>query len=105
MTTACLYYFIFAVDEEGNIDDKNYNPIPKFEEDILNKLKPGISDDEVKEVLCKITKLLSNDSTWRVSQKLATLKTLLKTLTKNFLFLFSDFISRIFKNQQKMKYF
>lgn len=80
MTTACLYYFIFAVDEEGNIDDKNYNPIPKFEEDILNKLKPGTPDDEVKEVLCKIQKLLSNGSTCRVSQKLAALKTLLKTL-------------------------
>lgn len=80
LAIACLYYFIFAVDEKGNIDDKNYNPISKFEEDILNKLKPGASDDEVKEVLCEIKKLLSNGSIWRVSQKLVALKTLLKTL-------------------------
>ncbi|MEM7713315.1 MAG: hypothetical protein AAF349_07000 [Cyanobacteria bacterium P01_A01_bin.68] len=80
LTTACLYYFIFAVDESGNIDEKNYNPIPKFESDILNKLKPGTSDDEVKEVLRNIKQLLSNGSIWRVSQKLAALKTLLKTL-------------------------
>lgn len=80
LTTACLYYFIFAVDESGDIDDKNYNPIPKFEEEVLNKLKLGTSDDQVREILCNINKLLSNGSTWRVNQKLATLKTLLKTI-------------------------
>jgi hypothetical protein len=74
------HYFIFAVDESGDIDDKNYNPIPKFEEEVLNKLKPGASEEQIKEVLCNIKKLLSNGSTWRVNQKLATLKTLLKTL-------------------------
>ena len=77
LTTACLYYFIFAVDEERKIEDKDYNPIPKFEEDILNKLKPGTSDDDVKEVLCDIKMSLSNYSIWLVSYKVNKLKELL----------------------------
>ncbi len=57
LTTACLYYFIFAVDEERKIEDKDYNPIPKFEQDVLKKLKPGTTDDEVREVLQYVNSL------------------------------------------------
>ncbi|MBK1988510.1 hypothetical protein A0J48_013345 [Sphaerospermopsis aphanizomenoides BCCUSP55] len=76
---ACLYYFIFAVDEDGKVADKDYNPIPKFETDVLNKLKPGASDEEAKNVLCNIRNLILNQDGWRVRQKLASLKNLLKT--------------------------
>lgn len=80
---ACLYYFIFAVDEDGKVADKDYNPIPKFEIDVLNKLKPGAtSDDEVKSVLCNIRNLILNQDGWQVRQKLASLKNLLQTFLK-----------------------
>jgi hypothetical protein len=79
LTTACLYYFIFAVDEERKIEDKDYNPIPKLEEEVLNKLNPRTSDDEVREVLCNIKQLLSKYSIWLVSYKLKKIKELLQT--------------------------
>lgn len=83
LTIACLYYFIFAVDEEGKVADKDYNPIPKFEEDILNKFKPGGSSDrEVKDVLCRIKNLILNQDGWQVKRKLAALKNLLQTFLK-----------------------
>ncbi|MEH2275403.1 MAG: hypothetical protein V7K40_11595 [Nostoc sp.] len=77
---ACLYYFIFAVDEEGNIPDKDYNPIPKFETDVLNKLKAGAtSDEEVKNLLIKIKSLIFNKDVCQVEHKLAALRNLLQT--------------------------
>ncbi|PHJ67285.1 hypothetical protein VF14_00200 [Nostoc linckia z18] len=77
---ACLYYFIFAVDEDGKVADKDYNPIPKFEIDVLNKLKPGAtSNEEVKNVLCNIRNLILNQDGWRVRQKLASLRNLLRS--------------------------
>jgi len=77
---ACLYYFIFAVDEDGKIADKDYNPISKFEADVLNKFKPGAtSDEEIRNVLCNIKNLILNQDGWRVRQKLASLKNLLQT--------------------------
>ncbi|MEA5604658.1 hypothetical protein [Nostoc sp. UHCC 0252] len=77
---ACLYYFIFAVDEDGKVADKDYNPIPKFETDVLNKLKSGTaSNEEVKNVLCNISNLILNQDAWQVKQKLASLKDLLQT--------------------------
>ncbi len=80
---ACLYYFIFAVDEDGKLCDKDYNPISKFEAEVLNKLKPGAtSDEEVRNVLCHIKKLILNQHGWRVRQKLAALKNLLETFLK-----------------------
>ncbi len=83
---ACLYYFIFAIDEYSKVADKDYNPISKFETNILNKLKPGaISDDEVRNVLSEIRNLILNqdEAGWRVSHKLAALKNLFQTfLTK-----------------------
>ncbi|MEH2408471.1 hypothetical protein [Nostoc sp.] len=80
---ACLYYFVFAVDEEGNISDKDYNPIPKFETDVLNKLKAGeTSDEEVKNLLIKIQSLILNQDTWQVERKLAALRNLLQIFLK-----------------------
>ncbi|MEH2347385.1 MAG: hypothetical protein V7K55_05170 [Nostoc sp.] len=80
---ACLYYFVFAVDEEGKIPDKDYNPIPKFETDVLNKLKGGeTSDEEVKNLLIKIKSLICNKDikdVWQVERKLAALRNLLQT--------------------------
>ncbi|MBR8833613.1 MAG: hypothetical protein DSM106950_06125 [Stigonema ocellatum SAG 48.90 = DSM 106950] len=77
---ACLYYFIFAVAEDSKTPDKNYDPIPKFEADVLNKLKPGaISDEEVRNVLREIKNLILNQDSWQVRQKLAALKKLLQT--------------------------
>lgn len=83
LTIACLYYFIFAIDEDSKVSDKDYNPIPKFEEDVLNKLKPGAtSDEEVKNILCNIKNLILNKQGWRVRQKLTSLKELLKNFLK-----------------------
>ncbi|MEH2460079.1 hypothetical protein [Nostoc sp.] len=83
---ACLYYFVFAVDEEGNIPDKDYNPIPQFETDVLNKLKAGeTSDEEVKNLLIKIKSLIfnkDNKDIWQVERKLAALRNLLQTFLK-----------------------
>jgi hypothetical protein len=80
LNIACIYYFIFAVDEDGKVNDKDYNPIPKFETEVLNKLKPGASsNEEVKDVLCNISNLILNQDTWQVRQKLASLKNLLQT--------------------------
>ncbi|MEH2314476.1 MAG: hypothetical protein V7K35_24450 [Nostoc sp.] len=79
---ACLYYFVFAVDEEGKIPDKNYDPTPKFKDDILNKLKVGISDEEVTNLLIKIHGLILNKDVWQVERKLAALRNLLQTFLK-----------------------
>ena len=74
---ACLYYFIFAVDETGKITDKYYNPISKIETDILKKLKADDNTDaQVKEVLCNIKSLILNK--WQVSANLDALKRLLQ---------------------------
>ncbi|BAY20692.1 hypothetical protein NIES2100_04350 [Calothrix sp. NIES-2100] len=76
---ACLYYLIFAIDEDGKIDEKNYNPIPKFETEVLQKLKIGeTSDNEVKNVLIKIKNLINNSNNWQVRQRVDSLKSLLK---------------------------
>jgi len=80
---ACLYYFIFAVDEEGKIPDKDYDPTPKFKEDVLNKLKAGeASDEEVRNLLIEIKSLILNKDVCQVEQKLASLRNLLQTFLK-----------------------
>ncbi|MEH2096915.1 hypothetical protein [Nostoc sp.] len=79
---ACLYYFVFAVDEEGEIPDKDYDPTPKFKDDILNKLKVGISDEEIKNLLIKIKSLILNEDVWQVERKLAALRNMLQTFLK-----------------------
>lgn len=77
---ACLYYFVFAVDEENKIPDKDYDPTPKFKADVLNKLKVGeTSDEELKNLLIKIKSLILNKDGWQVQQKLAALRNLLQT--------------------------
>ncbi|MBG1241842.1 hypothetical protein [Nostoc sp. NZL] len=80
---ASLYYFVFAVDEEGKIPDKDYDPTPKFKEDVLNKLKIGeTSDEEVNNLLIKIKSLILNKDGWQVERKLAALRNLLQTFLK-----------------------
>ncbi|OYD91151.1 hypothetical protein CDG76_28280 [Nostoc sp. 'Peltigera membranacea cyanobiont' 210A] len=79
---ACLYYFVFAVDEEGKIPDKDYDPTPKFKEDVLNKFKVGISDEEVTNLLIKIYGLILNKDVCQVERKLAALRNLLQTFLK-----------------------
>ncbi|MBN3893417.1 MAG: hypothetical protein HWQ43_31345 [Nostoc sp. JL31] len=79
---ACLYYFVFAVDEEGEIPDKDYDPTPKFKDDILNKFKVGISDEEVTNLLIKIHALILNKDVCQVERKLAALRNLLQTFLK-----------------------
>ncbi|MHC5933933.1 hypothetical protein [Nostoc sp.] len=77
---ACLYYCIFAIDEDGKTSDKDYNPIPKFEADVLNKLKVGeTSNDEVRNLLIKIRSLILTQDSWQVRRKLAALRNLLQT--------------------------
>lgn len=82
---ACLYYFIFAVDENGKISDKSYNPIEKFENDVLSKLKSDASDDakatdtQVRDLLCQIKNLILNQNGWQVITKLNALKSLLQS--------------------------
>lgn len=82
---ACLYYFIFAVDENGKIPDKSYNPIEKFQTDVLSKLKPDAIDDtkatdtQASNLLCQIKNLILNENGWRVIYKLNALKSLLQT--------------------------
>ncbi|WP_162052171.1 hypothetical protein [Gloeothece verrucosa] len=80
---ACLYYFIFAVDEDGQIADKDYDPSVQFEAEVLNKLKPGaVSDEEVKSLLEHIKNLILNSQTWRVREKLDSLKKILQDFLK-----------------------
>ncbi|MBW4424082.1 MAG: hypothetical protein KME50_06380 [Nostoc desertorum CM1-VF14] len=80
---ASLYYFVFTVDEEGKIPDKDYDPTPKFKEDVLNKLKIGeASDEEVNNLLIKIKSLILNKDGWQVELKLAALRNLLQTFLK-----------------------
>ncbi|WP_392533288.1 hypothetical protein [Nostoc sp. C117] len=79
---ACLYYFVFAVDEEGDIPDKDYDPTPKFKDDILNKLKVGISDKEIENLLIKINSLILKEDVWQVERKLAALRNMLQTFLK-----------------------
>ncbi|MEH2373696.1 hypothetical protein [Nostoc sp.] len=77
---ACLYYFLFAIDEDGKTSDKDYNPIPKFEADVLNKLKVGeTSNDEARNLLIKIRSLILTQDSWQVRRKLAALRNLLQT--------------------------
>lgn len=80
---ACLYYFIFAVDPNGKVADRDYNPIPNFEAEVLNQLKPGaLADEEVQAVLGNIKNLLLDRETWRVQQKLESLKNMLQDFLK-----------------------
>lgn len=80
---ACLYYFIFAVDSNGKVADRDYNPILNFEAEVLNQLKPGAtSDAEVQTVLGKIKNLLLAQDGWRVEQKLESLTKILQTFLK-----------------------
>jgi hypothetical protein len=75
---ACLYYFIFSVDPNGKLADRDYNPIAEFETEVLNKLRTGAtSDEEVKTVFSKIKNLLVDQQGWQVRQKLESLKNLL----------------------------
>lgn len=82
---ACLYYFIFAVDENGKIPDKSYNPIEKFEKDVLSKLKNDAindakaTDTQVRDLLCQIKNLILNKNGWQVISKLNALKNLLQS--------------------------
>ncbi|MBE9224907.1 hypothetical protein IQ264_05430 [Phormidium sp. LEGE 05292] len=107
---ACLYYFIFAVDENGKIPDKSYNPIEKFEKDVLSKLKSDAIDDakatdtQVKDLLCKIKNLILNQNDWQVISKVNALKSLLKTFLnqKEILEPFSKFV-QIFINKSLLK--
>lgn len=75
----CLYCIIFAIDKTGKIEDKDYNPIPEFQENVLNKLKPGASNEtEVKELVSKISDSILNNKTLQVKAKLEALKKLLQ---------------------------
>lgn len=76
---ACLYYFIFAVDDTGNITDKSYDPIPKFENDVLSRLKPDANTDTQVGLLHNIKGLILNPTGWQVSRKVEALKSLLKS--------------------------
>lgn len=74
----CLYCIIFAIDKTRKIADKDYNPIPEFQENVLNKLKPGSSNDEVKKLVSKISDSILNNKALQVKAKLEALKKLLK---------------------------
>ena len=74
---ACLYYFIFIVDETSGLPDEDYNPIPKFETDVLNKLKIDINTDaQVEDLLRTIRSLILNKNGWQVIARLDALKKL-----------------------------
>ncbi len=107
---ACLYYIIFAVDENGKIPDKSYNPIEKFETDVLSKLKPDAIDDvkaidmQAINLLCQIKNLILNQNGWQVVPKLDALKSLLQTFLnkKEILPSFSKSV-QIFINKSLLK--